>query len=79
MSMTKANDPAFPSDDHDVDLGITKREYFAASFMPGLLNGNYKSGYGAAARAVELADELIKELNKPSKKVEISFGKEGVE
>lgn len=61
---TNPNDSAFPSDDLDVDLGLTKREYFAAVALHGLLSKHHASGYGAAARAVEIADELIEHLQK---------------
>jgi hypothetical protein len=40
--------------------GLTKREYFAAMVMQGLISTNR---YDAAVQAVKYADELIKELN----------------
>jgi hypothetical protein len=48
--------------------GLTKREYFAAMALQGLLadivNIKTKSSEKVTEMAVELADELIKELNK---------------
>ncbi len=45
--------------------GLTKREYFASMAMQGYLS--FAAGYnseGIAQRSVEVADELIKALNK---------------
>lgn len=50
--------------------GLTKREYFAAMAMQGLCSWNHNSGKMICnttkieEEAVELADNLIKELNK---------------
>ena len=56
--MTKPNDPVY-SQFH----GLTKREYFAAMAMQGLIakDGNECPSLDVA---VLLADELIKELNR---------------
>lgn len=64
------NEPAFPSVVPDVEqefsavLGLTKREFFAALAMAGLLanQGDYELSE-AAQCAVGAADKLIKELN----------------
>lgn len=53
---------------HDY-LGLTKREYFAARAMQGLLSDGAFGGTGSpkiAAWAVDQADELIKALNNNS-------------
>ena len=44
-------------------LGLTKREYFAAMAMQGML-ANSQIGVGCHILAVEMADQLIKQLNK---------------
>ena len=68
---TKSNAPAFPVDGngiHAPELGLTKREYFAAIAMQGLLSNPSEcplSGY--ANDAVKAADELIKALNEEQK------------
>jgi hypothetical protein len=54
--MTKPNDPVYGQ-----FHGLTKREYFAAMVMQGLISTNRND---AAVQAVKYADELIKELNK---------------
>lgn len=71
--MTYKDDVAFGNPG---DHGLTKREYFAAMAMSGLMagldlkiNGRGYMGYndGIVARtSVEMADQLINELNKPS-------------
>ena len=43
--------------------GLTKREYFAALAMQGIITKGYTNGY-IAKEAVEIADALIEELNK---------------
>lgn len=46
--------------------GLTKREYFAAMAMQGLLHGAHAMGFHhetTAKRAVEMADYLITQLN----------------
>ena len=49
-----------------VVFGITKREYFAAKIMQGLVSGNKRVPLylSTADWAVYLADDLIKSLNK---------------
>lgn len=70
---TLASDPAnaFSKECHDEDgkyienfPGLSKREYFAAMAMQGIISrvGVYDNKENAAA-AVEAADELIKALN----------------
>lgn len=77
---TQPNAPINPSrhlnDNGQIDAqykGLTKREYFAAMAMQGILAGNYKelaSNIGIPAIpdvltfAVKYADALINELNK---------------
>lgn len=66
--ITNPNDTAFP-DQHLIGQGLTKREFFAAMALQGLLSDReyairMQYSYKAFAyRAVKLADELIKELN----------------
>ena len=69
--MSRANVPAFTvaTGEHFVAAhthGLTIREYYAAMAMQGLLVGKY---YGPAidlvAKAVQHADALIAELEKP--------------
>jgi len=71
-------EPAFPrtgstADDHDYQIGLTKREYFAAQAMQALLTGKIETipedegktwGKIISERSVEYADALIKELEK---------------
>lgn len=67
--ITNPNDTAFP-DQHLIGQGLTKREYFAAMALQGLLSDRQhaikmKHIYNAFTnKAVRLADELIQELNK---------------
>ena len=44
-------------------LGLTKREYFAAMAMQGLLSGPRESYIHLASESVMIADALIKALN----------------
>lgn len=44
--------------------GLTKREYFAAIALQGLLAANYSDMQGNTITAVQHADDLIKQLNK---------------
>jgi cyanate lyase len=46
-----------------ISNGLTKREYFAAMALQGLLANNNNYVYSVIS-AVEFADDLIKELNK---------------
>lgn len=59
----KANDSAFPM---DFQAGLTKREYFAAAALQGLLaTGENIGGVAIFAKsAVQYADALIMQLNK---------------
>jgi hypothetical protein len=66
---TKAKGPAFPliSDDgYIINAGLTKREYFAAMALQGLLTDNESpnSREEFAGYAVKFADALIEELSK---------------
>ena len=65
------NQPAFPSSGSDNPklMGLTKREYFIAIAMQGILST--VEGVSAAAKAgsvtsvaVSFADDLIRDLNK---------------
>ena len=65
---TKPNEPINPidySNDNYVTRGLTKREYFAAMALQGML-AKYGSDYQVnnAKEAIYWADALIKELNK---------------
>ena len=75
--MTKANDLAFPAYNKNGSycLGITKREYFAAMALQGIVGGKkapawYERDLSTewqdimAKDAVLLADALINQLNK---------------
>jgi hypothetical protein len=69
--MTNPRDTAFPSleTEQTVQLGLTKREYFAARAMQGMLSdegGPSRESYeaeGCAKRAVLFADALIHALS----------------
>lgn len=69
---TDKKDPAFPTDywmdenQTGTVPGLTKREYFAALAMQGLLAKETMDLRNAAQFAVQAADFLIEELNKPS-------------
>lgn len=60
---TEPHKPAFPANIHDA--GLTKREYFAAMAMQGILarTGEGWCCEGAPAFAIDCADELIRQLN----------------
>lgn len=65
--MTKPNDPAFPvsPSDYSAKHGLTKREYFAAMAMQGILTNEGRGDTSAVIRvAMWHADELIEKLNK---------------
>ena len=78
--MTIGDAPAMPLDydlldksNRGLSMGLTKREYFAAKAMQGLVsdcridNGSV-TGLGSMSKiAVSAADALIKELNKTEK------------
>lgn len=65
---TKPNEPinTIEYNNNYIYTGLTKREYFAAMAMQGLL-ANYGSSYSVqnTMEAVYMADALIEELNKP--------------
>lgn len=57
---------ALPLYDGDIiSTGLTKREYFAAMALQGLLTRGSGTFDDYAACAVQAADDLIAELNKP--------------
>jgi len=60
--MSEENSPAFPT---QVQFGLTKREYFAAQAMSGIIS-SYESvsAQQVAREAVACADALIAELAK---------------
>lgn len=71
--MTNPNDPAFPIivnalEIHSSRAGLSKREYFAAMAMQGLIAGSQGrvkwNETQFAMGAINLADALIAELNK---------------
>lgn len=53
--------------EQDIMYGLTKREYFAGLAMQGLCAGRteYENPMCDVKKAVELADLLLKELDKP--------------
>lgn len=57
------NSPAFPCE-QIAQIGLTKREYFAAMAMQGLMHDSGITEKIAAEVAVNAADALIKELSK---------------
>lgn len=63
---TLPNDLAYPSREDFNELGLTKREYFAAMAMQGLMTHDSKDlSYDYLTKiAVLYADVLIVELNK---------------
>lgn len=72
---TNPNEPINPDPNPDTpffnspSIGLTKREYFAAMALIGVLSGrhsglNTSQGEWAANAAVEIANNLITELNK---------------
>lgn len=66
---TRKNDNAFPcqfeqEDGSEVyETGLSKREYFAAMALQGLLSTSKLLPNNAEIIAVKMADELIKALN----------------
>lgn len=68
--MTKPDAAAYPLDPehyYDSEWGLSKREYFAAKMLQGLLGNDLDMGSidEAAKCAIECTDALIKELNMP--------------
>lgn len=68
---TKENSSAFPACEtefHQVEWGLTKREYFAAKIMEGFaVSKHVWESDEVARRAVMWADDLINALNKMEK------------
>lgn len=74
--MKNGNEPAFAAmNEQEVFLGLTKREYFAAQAMNGILantlyakgleGNNWQPAHGEVGKfAVEMADELLIALGK---------------
>lgn len=49
----------------DTGLGLTKREYFAALALQGMIAARYSDGHSELSRhAVQCADDLLAELAK---------------
>ena len=66
--MKNGNKPAFAAmNEQEIIYGLTKREYFAGLAMQGLCAGRteYENPMCDVKKAVELADLLLKELDKP--------------
>lgn len=64
---TEPNEPAFAcASDTGHQEGLTKREYFAAMAMQGIISNPIHDQYKStvAEVSVKMADELIKALNK---------------
>lgn len=69
--VTRPFDSAFTVFDGDgctLEDGLTKREYFAAMALQGLLSGGKHLTRTVAFQAVKLADEIINELNVKNEK-----------
>ena len=67
--MSKADEPAFPAYTGNKEnwvFGLTKREYFAAMAMQGLLANSTSSGHirSCALDSVDAADALIEALER---------------
>lgn len=68
--MENENNMAFPINDNTLisNYGLTKREYFAAMAMQGLLANpeqiNTKDSHWVARSSVRYADFILKQLNK---------------
>lgn len=63
MDRTKMNKQAFPASCDARELGLTKREYFAAMILQGIYASGEKNK-NAPEWAVARADLLIKELRR---------------
>lgn len=72
---TRSDDLAFPFDSVDAyGMGLSKREYFAAMAMQGLLShSDWTQHQFAAQNAVIFADKLIEELNKNAHVVDETY------
>ncbi len=79
---TKPASSAFPQSEEQT-LGLTKREYFAAMALQGLLAGRMADSEVSAQEwsewAVEYANELINALNSTAQKPEGTFKLEPLE
>lgn len=67
--MTHADDAIHPLTSESAPIGLTKREYFAAVAMQGIMaspQNEYFDIKEVARQAVEISDALIAELNKPT-------------
>lgn len=66
--MTNPNDCAFPFDrNKTIVAGLTKREYFAAMALQGMVASHLGGTWETLAKvSVIAADALIKELNEPN-------------
>ncbi len=63
--MTNPNSPAFPEElGKRVNHGLTKREYFAAAALTGLI-ANDTAKANAPRHALQVADEMMKLLSEP--------------
>jgi len=64
--MDNPNIHAFPQDmpSHGSEAGLTKREYFSAMAMQGLLASGASSIVDISQGAIQIADQLILELEK---------------
>lgn len=72
--MTEKNQTAFPVNGQPpiytlpdgtrrIDMGLTKREYFAAMAMQAIISTNSFNWDSTSRNAVQVADDLILELN----------------
>ena len=66
--MTNGDEPMYPVLDASKTQahGLTKREYFAAMAMHGMITANQMHFDNITGKSVKLADTLIAELNKPA-------------
>jgi hypothetical protein len=61
--MSKADEPAFPTDAKVLRRGLTKREYFAAMALQGFLAASWNND-DTADKAVRHADLLLAALER---------------
>jgi len=62
--MSKADEPAFPTDAKVLRRGLTKREYFASVALSGMMANGDWTEREAAVIAVDCADALIAALER---------------
>jgi hypothetical protein len=72
LALSKSDAPAFPTFDHPW-MGLTKREYFAAKALQGMLSQWVHPEFSLtpedwAKSAAQLGDALLAELNKENHK-----------